>query len=125
MASNLVPFLELDGYWILADLMDRPQLRAESWQAVRQVARTRRTDSPWLAMYGVASIAFGLFLLGAGLYVWWLVMEDLLQTFVYEGVLGWLIALPLALPLILGWVTLILQLGVAITSRAGTSGRSA
>jgi putative peptide zinc metalloprotease protein len=125
IATNLVPFLELDGYWILADLLDRPQLRSQSWQAVRQAVTTRRTDTPWLAMYGAASITFGVVVLGLGLYIWWRVVGDLLQALLQEGMLGWLVALPLALPVMIGWITMILQLVAVFTMRADSMGQRA
>jgi putative peptide zinc metalloprotease protein len=125
VATNLVPFLELDGYWILADLLDRPQLRSEAWEAVRQAVTARRSGTPWLAAYGAASITFGVVVLGVGLYVWWQVVGDLLQALVREGVLGWLVALPLALPVILGWATMLLQLAAVLVSRVGPPSQKA
>ena len=65
---NLVPLLELDGYWILSDLIQLPDLRPHSlqfiqhdlWHKIR--SRERLTPQEWgLGGYGVAGIAFTIF----------------------------------------------------------------
>jgi putative peptide zinc metalloprotease protein len=119
VAGNLVPFLELDGYWILADLLDRPQLRREAWQAAHQTLRGRRQGLTGLALYGITSIAFGVILVGAALWVWWWVVGDLLFALAHEGPLGWFVAAALALPVLASWATLLLQLVIRAALRRG------
>ncbi len=61
---NLNPLLEYDGYHILTDLLDRPNLRAEALDWVRRafpdVLRSpRRAKGHWLELaYGVGSLLY-------------------------------------------------------------------
>ena len=64
---NMVPFLELGGYCILSDLLERPQLRSESWKALSEALKFRRSRELWLADYGASSVVFGIGLLGSRL----------------------------------------------------------
>jgi CRP-like cAMP-binding protein/Zn-dependent protease len=74
---NLIPLLELDGYFILSDLTQIPDLRPRSlafvqhdlWHKLR--ARERLTRQEWgLGAYGFAGIAFTIFSLATG-YIFW------------------------------------------------------
>jgi CRP-like cAMP-binding protein/Zn-dependent protease len=74
---NLVPLLELDGYWILTDLIQVPDLRPRSlefiqhdlWHKVR--ARERFTPQELgLALYGVLGSLFAVFVLWTAFYFW-------------------------------------------------------
>lgn len=74
---NLIPMLELDGYWILSDLIQVPDLRPRSlqfiqhdlWHKIR--TRERLTPQEWgLGGYGVAGIAFTILSFWAGFRFW-------------------------------------------------------
>ena len=74
---NLVPLLELDGYWILSDLIQVPDLRARSlefiqhdfWHKTR--ARERLSPQEWgLGAYAIAGIAFTIFSFWTGYFFW-------------------------------------------------------
>jgi CRP-like cAMP-binding protein/Zn-dependent protease len=74
---NLVPLLELDGYWILSDLIQVPDLRARSlefiqhdfWHKAR--GRERLTPQEWgLGAYAIAGIAFTIFSFATGYFFW-------------------------------------------------------
>ena len=61
--TNLNPLLELDGYYVLSDALDRPNLRQESlgwlgrsWRAIRSRAtvRERRVE----LLYGLAALVY-------------------------------------------------------------------
>lgn len=77
MASNLNPFLRMDGYWLMADLSGLVNLRQQTWvlfqrwlrrkkdgldsgASVYSLSRWKRT---WLALYAVASICFFVYLM--------------------------------------------------------------
>ncbi|MDP1794670.1 MAG: cyclic nucleotide-binding domain-containing protein [Acidimicrobiales bacterium] len=61
VALNLVPFLELDGYWLLTDLLDTPHLRARSFALLRHDAYDRlRGRRPPFTRAERAVAAFGL-----------------------------------------------------------------
>jgi len=74
---NLVPLLELDGYWILADVIQVPDLRPRSIQFIQHdlwhKIRTRERLSPQefgLAIYGIAGVAFTVFAIWTALFFW-------------------------------------------------------
>ena len=81
---NLVPLLELDGYFILSDLIQMPDLRPRSlqfiqhdlWHKIR--ARERLTPQEWgLGGYGFAGIAFTIFSFYTGYFFWQLIAKNL------------------------------------------------
>ena len=75
--ENLIPLLRLDGYWILCDLIEEPDLRGRSiafiqrdlWHQLLQRQRMSMQDVG-LALYGVVGVAYSIFSLGIGLYFW-------------------------------------------------------
>lgn len=74
---NLIPLLELDGYWILSDLIQVPDLRPRSLEFTQHELwhklRTRERLSPQevgLAAYGLAGIVFTLFAIWMAAYFW-------------------------------------------------------
>lgn len=70
VAVNLVPFLKLDGYWVLTDLFGRPDLAERSWQAFIGIVGRRHPGHGYLAAYCVASLAFGALLLVTAVMAW-------------------------------------------------------
>lgn len=75
---NLVPLLELDGYWIFSDLIQVPDLRRMSlnfvrydlWHKIAKRIRMSKQEAA-LAAYGLLGIAFTIFSLYMGLRFWW------------------------------------------------------
>jgi CRP-like cAMP-binding protein/Zn-dependent protease len=118
---NLVPLLELDGYWILSDLIQLPDLRPHSlqfiqhdlWHKIR--SRERLTPQEWgLGGYGVAGIAFTIFSFWTGLLFWNVIFKNLILALWRGGVgskvLLVLLAVFLAGPVIRGLLKLTLSL---------------
>jgi putative peptide zinc metalloprotease protein len=75
---NLVPLVKLDGYLALMSLLDTPNLRtaamADARNAVAQVlygARRERTLARWAVPYGLACMAFPLYLVGGVAFALW------------------------------------------------------
>ena len=74
---NLVPLLELDGYWILSDFIQVPDLRPRSleftqhdlWHKLRKRERFSRQEVG-LAAYGIAGIAFTIFVIASSAFFW-------------------------------------------------------
>ena len=74
---NLVPLLELDGYWILSDLIQVPDLRPRSiafirhdlWRKLRERARLS-IQEVGLGLYGIAGFLFSAWCLYIGFYFW-------------------------------------------------------
>jgi CRP-like cAMP-binding protein/Zn-dependent protease len=119
---NLVPLLELDGYYILADLIEIPDLRERSLTFMRHdlfhKLRTREHFSKrdgGLALYGVLGIAFTIFSLWTAYFYWQTVFGDLVSRLWAGGTLTRLLLLILAVfiagPLLRGLVKLIRSIG--------------
>jgi CRP-like cAMP-binding protein/Zn-dependent protease len=74
---NLVPLLELDGYWILSDLIQVPDLRPRSlafirhdlWHKLRVRERLSRVEAG-LALYGIVGLVFAAFSFYTGFFFW-------------------------------------------------------
>jgi CRP-like cAMP-binding protein/Zn-dependent protease len=82
---NLVPLLELDGYWILSDLIQVPDLRPRSLQFIQHDlwhkihARERLTPQEWgLGGYAIAGIAFTIFSFVTGYFFWEVIFKELI-----------------------------------------------
>lgn len=88
---NLNPLLELDGYYLLVDALERPLLRADAfafvrgpfWRKVRQGVRLTH-DERLLALYGLLAAAWSAFSVWLALFLW----ERRLAGFVAEIVRG-------------------------------------
>ena len=118
---NLIPLLELDGYWLLSDLIQVPDLRPRSlqfiqhdlWHKVR--AREKLTPQEWgLGAYGFAGIAFTIFSFWTAWLFWQLILYDLIKKLWIGGfgsrVLLVLLVAFLAGPVIRGLLNLIRSL---------------
>ncbi|HET9250146.1 MAG TPA: cyclic nucleotide-binding domain-containing protein [Actinomycetota bacterium] len=119
---NLIPLLELDGYYILADLIEVPDLRERSLVFMRRdlfhKLRTRERFSRrdvGLALYGVLGIAFTVFSLYTAYYYWQTVFGDLVSRLWAEGTATRLLLLVLAAfiagPLLRGLIKLLRAVG--------------
>jgi len=119
---NLIPLLELDGYYILADLIEVPDLRERSLMFMRRdlfhKLRTRERFSKrdaGLALYGVLGIAFTIFSLYTAYYYWQTVFGDLVIRLWEQGlatrVLLLILAAFIAGPLLRGLIKLLRAIG--------------
>lgn len=77
LVLNLLPILELDGYYILVDLLDAPLLRQRSMAFARnKVVRKLRRRERWtstemgLGLYGVLAIVTSVLMILLGLSIW-------------------------------------------------------
>jgi len=115
---NLIPLLELDGYYILADLIEIPDLRERSLTFMRHdlfhkiKTRDRFNRRDWgLLAYGVLGIAFTIFSLWTAYYYWQTVFGDLVSRLWAGGlptrVLLLVLAAFIAGPLLRGFVKLL------------------
>jgi putative peptide zinc metalloprotease protein len=119
---NLIPLLELDGYYILADLIEIPDLRERSlvfmrrdlFHKLRIRERFSKRDAG-LALYGVLGIAFTIFSLYTAYYYWKTVFGDLVSRLWAQGaatrVLLLILAAFIAGPLLRGLIKLLRAIG--------------
>jgi hypothetical protein len=105
---NAVPLLELDGYWFLADWLDRPTLAGDARRAVVATLR-RQPASRGLVAYGLASVVFGVGLIVLGFGAWWALFGGLFHTLWDGGVFYKVLAIYLLLPFIPMVVHLVAQ----------------
>ncbi len=92
---NLIPLLELDGYWILADVIQVPDLRPRSLQFIRYDlwrklrARERITKQEvGLALYGFIGVAFTIFSLATAFFFWETIFGGLVSELWNAGLPG-------------------------------------
>jgi putative peptide zinc metalloprotease protein len=84
---NLVPLLELDGYWILSDLIQVPDLRPRSLQFIRydvwhKLRRRERftKQEVGLGLYAVIGVVFTILSLYWSVYFWEEVFGGLIEA---------------------------------------------
>jgi putative peptide zinc metalloprotease protein len=92
---NLVPMLELDGYWILSDVLQSPDLRPHSlafmrydlWRKIRARERFTRREIG-LGVYGTMGVLFTILAVGWSAFFWREVFGDLIGTLWSSGLGG-------------------------------------
>jgi CRP-like cAMP-binding protein len=92
---NLVPMLELDGYWILSDALQSPDLRPRSlafiryelWRKLRRREAFSRREAG-LALYGTLGVAFTIFAVALSVFFWREVFGGLITALWDGGVAG-------------------------------------
>jgi putative peptide zinc metalloprotease protein len=101
---NLVPMLELDGYWILSDALGQPDLRPESLAFVRnelgrKILRRKRLSrrEVGLAAFGLAGVAFTGFAVVWAFTFWRRVFGDTILAMWHGGWAAKLLLLVLVL----------------------------
>jgi putative peptide zinc metalloprotease protein len=115
LVTNLLPVLEVDGHWALADHLDEPDLAPRARAAFADALRgASRPGTPrWMAVYGGVTLVGGLALLAGGTYVWWTAFDDLLGSLfagdLAEVVVGVLLVTPVALGALVSSLGLLLQ----------------
>lgn len=92
---NLIPLLELDGYWILSDTLQSPDLRPHSlafvrydlWRKLRRRERFSRREIG-LGLYGTLGIVFTVFVVIWSAFFWREVFGGLVSTLWSNGLGG-------------------------------------
>ena len=114
---NLIPLLELDGYWIFSDLIQMPDLRRRSlnfiqgdlWHKIRRWERFSLQELG-LGFYGIVGIAFTIFSFYTAYFFWQEIFGGLISSLWNGGLGSRILLLLLALvfigPLIRGLLTL-------------------
>jgi CRP-like cAMP-binding protein len=89
---NFNPLLELDGYYMLIDVLDRPLLRSEALAFVRGPLWTRlwrraplSHDEKLLSLFGLAAIAYSLLAIGLAVRAWQSLLAPLVITNLTSG----------------------------------------
>lgn len=114
---NLVPMLELDGYWILSDALQLPDLRPKSLQFIRHdlwhKIRVRERFSKQeigLGLYATLGVAFTILSVWWSVFFWEEVFGGLVRALWRGGVIGRVLLIVLALfitgPVLRGAITI-------------------
>jgi len=115
---NLIPLLELDGYWLLSEIIQVSDLRPKSvafvqrdmWVKLRRRERFSRSEVG-LATYGILGFAFTIFCFWTSYYVWKSIFGGLVtqmwNTSSATRVLLILLALVLVTPILRGLAALV------------------
>lgn len=118
---NLVPMLELDGYFVLSDLIQVPDLRPRSlqfirydlWSKLRRRERFTKQETG-LALYGILGVAFTIFALSTSVYFWEEVFGSLVRRLWDGGPVSRILLIALALfvagPVLRGGIALLRSL---------------
>jgi putative peptide zinc metalloprotease protein len=126
VALNLVPFLELDGYWLLTDLLETPRLRARSFALLRSDLpdRLRGRRPPFtraeraVAAFGVVGFVFTVAALGLAVRIWLRLSGRLLAAGWRAGFAG-RVAVVFVVALVAGPLAQLLWRAAASLGRAG------
>jgi putative peptide zinc metalloprotease protein len=93
---NLNPLLELDGYYILTDLLEMPNLRSRALAYLGAVRRGRANAQPRLhrlfILFGAASLAYGVVLGFGMLFAYRALIGDAAAAWLpqpYAAAIGW------------------------------------
>ncbi len=114
---NLIPLLELDGYWIFSDLIQVPNLRRRSLNFIKRdlwhklAARQRLSlQEGGFALYGLVGTAFTIFSFITAYFFWRAIFGGLVIALWDGGLVSRILLILLALvfigPLIRGLITL-------------------
>ncbi len=115
---NLIPLLELDGYWIFSDLIQMPDLRRRSLQFIQgdlwhKLWHRQRfsLQEIGIGLYGTVGIAFTIFSFYAAYFFWQQIFGELVSSLWKGGsgsrILLVLLALVFIGPLIRGALTMV------------------
>jgi CRP-like cAMP-binding protein/Zn-dependent protease len=118
LVMNLIPLLELDGYFILADLIEVPDLRPRSlaftrhelWGKLRHRERFTKQEVG-LGLYGVLGVVFTIFSFYTAFYFWRTVFGGFIGEMWNGGtvtrILLILLALAIVGPIVRGAISLV------------------
>ncbi len=122
MFMNLIPLIELDGYWILADFIQVPDLRPramsflryELFSKLRERERLNRGEIG-LSLYGIFGIAFAAFSFYTGFFFWRAIFGDLVVNLWNGGIVTRILLVMLSVflagPLLRGAISALRALG--------------
>ncbi|KRT75423.1 MAG: cyclic nucleotide-binding protein, partial [Armatimonadetes bacterium CSP1-3] len=122
---NLIPFAELDGYYMLVDWLDVPRLRPRALGFTRRdlwvKLRRRESFAPLerlFVWFGLASALMTVVLVLFGFFFWQVQLGRLVGALWSAGPLGRLLIIPLALAIAVPFLVLLVG-GLAQQARRG------
>jgi CRP-like cAMP-binding protein len=122
LSMNLIPLLELDGYWIFSEAIQEPELRPKSlafirhdlWHKLRNRLGFSRLEVG-LAAYGIVGVLFSIFSFYTAYFYWRSIFGSLVSKLWNAGAVtrGLLVVLALFVlgPVLRGFVNLLRTVG--------------
>lgn len=121
---NLVPFLELDGYWIFSNAVQVPELRKKSFQFLRHelIRKIRSRERPTrmqtgLAVYAVLGIAFTIFWINASFYFWRRIFGGIISALWNGGIVSRALLFVLAFVILGPAIRALIKVGRSVLKR--------
>jgi putative peptide zinc metalloprotease protein len=121
---NLIPLLELDGYWILSDFIQVPDLRPRSLQFIQHdLWHKLRTGEGFtrqeigLGIYGLLGILFTILSIYVAILFWQAIVGDFLARLWSVGLWGRVVLLLVALILVGPIIRGLIALGRSLARR--------
>jgi CRP-like cAMP-binding protein len=129
---NLIPLLELDGYWIFSDLIQVPDLRRRSltfmqhdlWHKLRVLERWSWQEGG-LAFYGIIGTAFTIFSFYTAFFFWREIFGGLVTSLWDGGLISRILLVLLAFAFIGPLIRGLFTLGKTVAKRIGEGVASA
>lgn len=87
--SNFVPFIRLDGYWILSTLLDIPNLYKKSFQSLTKVKQVKINNKKEniVLFYGLLNVLFFSFSFFSGIYgLYWMAFLSPFPSYVKTAI---------------------------------------
>jgi putative peptide zinc metalloprotease protein len=122
---NLIPFAELDGYYMLVDWLDVPRLRARAlgfirkdlWVKIRRGERFTPLERLFV-WFGLASALMTVLLVVLGIFFWQVQLGRLFRALWGAGPVGRLLLIPVVLVIFVPFLVLLVG-GLAQQARRG------
>ena len=99
---NLIPFLELDGYWMMVDALETPDLRPRSLAFLRhelpgKIRRRQRLSKQEVGLtgFGIVGVIFTLLALWSSYFIWFPLFESFWNAMWRRGLLTQILAVAL------------------------------
>jgi len=104
IAQNLIPFLRLDGYYILMDALDEVNLRERSFEFVREelLGKLRHRaklsgEEKIFTAYGILAVLFTVFAVGFSIFFWTRIFSGAVRSAWHAGLVPGLLVSALLL----------------------------
>jgi hypothetical protein len=118
---NLIPALQLDGYWILSDWLGKPNLREDAFRSAWAWCKKPTSQPSGLVCYGLFAGLLGgaMFLLSIRVYVWvyWPIFAEARRSGLRSQVLTFFVFSPLIISIFLAAVKTIVRVVLRIQAQ--------
>jgi hypothetical protein len=126
---NLAPILQLDGHWLLADLLDRPRLNPDARAAAGAWLRKPNGFPNMLALYWFGSVLCGVvltvFAVQSYLFVYWPLVREAMGDSLIQQIVVVVLMAPLVIAVVTAMLNACFVLASTLAQRRDRSPRRA